>query len=63
MIEEINLKKFQYLKSFNKLTVIVIKINELVRLVNKLVLICSADDNNLSGRNEPEKTDLHSAPR
>ena len=63
MIEKINLEKFQYLKNFNKLTVIAIKINELVRLVNKLVLICSADDNNLSGRNEPEKTDLHSAPR
>ena len=63
MIEEINLEKFQYLKNFNKLTVIAKKINELVRLVNKLVLICSADDDNLFGRNEPEKTDLHSAPR
>ena len=63
MIEEIDLEKFQYLKNFNKLTVIAKKINELTESVNKLVLICSADDNNLSGRNEPEKTDLHSTPR
>ena len=63
MIEEINLDNFHLLKSFNKLTIIAKKINELVKSVNKLVLICSADDFNLSRRNESEKTDFHSAPR